>query len=1147
MKQYPKNGTSSTLKKAAEGNQGPAQSAIQEDEHPAWLDEILNDESPVSSKAFKPPDNLNFRAHALWLHDYGFRIGEDKPRSKHTAKYHPRDDGARRSRNAIKAAWKATPDANVAIRLGPQRDPEVIIACLDADGAKALAYVRDRMPKGTPCCMHPSADGAKFLVRLQEQERSCRIMIPGCTNEGHDGLECLVFGKKATVAPGIHPDGDRYEWTVPLPERIEDIPSCSQEILDLPKAHEVKRNVGDGELVLTDDLEIRSDRHGTMTTAEWREYMQVEGKSKIPAVFNPFREDRRHTGFLALRGNSLRYYDSADSCWYYDDRLSSRVVDDGDPSGESRTDAITATFGHTYRFGTQYVPEGLRRWHLRIVEARMVALKAAIGTGKTTAIMTYLKDLSIRLRRPVRTLVLTHRQSLTGHLVTVYELTTDYRDIQDKGGPGWNNVECEKLFSLGICVDSVCRFGGTGKLASRLVDADPETMEIVPIEYDLVIIDEAESVFRHLHGGTLKGRSHGVWRVLRRILRTHTKVTILADAHLSDYAIGEYRAMVGSDPGRDVLIEGTWKRGRAKKTQWSWCTRDEEFLRERVLVAPRLMRVPRPEDLEVGTIGLVEGGLSVYIANTREAESRRLWRKLKTLFPDKRILLVTGRHDDPEGEKWLADPNGYMQQNKVDVLIATTAVESGVSIDVDSEDAFDVTVLFGWGDHVTWQDLIQMVGRPRHLQRRWILAWVQEHGPAPWTFEKTYAKALLEATAKTDSLLLDYEFVDGKVTGIPDNQEHFDAHVRTVVHECRSRLNLARDFWSYWEDQMCEVVEAPDKVVLTDDQRKDIRKEKAADREAIKRERANRMAAMDTQGVTVEEARKTLDRKHTAEEGDQAMKVLIEHFYGRKATPDLILADDDGKTRRMIRDFNAVRAVARGELGIRKVLSVDAKSADKATADRSHHTIRAALRWLGLDALGVTSDMLEGEGGASGPMNVEGLLSYLRPPANDPEKEPYIRPAVQRQYKLHLGISVENYLEPGRSRGRNGTGLSLVRTNGTPVPPVPSGPDGVTDDSAVMALTDDDLTAAGRAWARRQCRPPQVMSLARQIARQIGLKFMKGRQIRSGPDRGKRVVDGLDPDSVKRMLDLGAADWERLWDEEPVDEIPDLIAELFAA
>ena len=1093
---------------------------------------LSNDPNP--SPAPKPASEALNAEWAEWQYRVGYTVAEMKEEnSKHRSnRYGKHDDGIRRSLVAVRMAWQSSPNSNLAIRLGFQRDTTPVV-CFDTDGLKALRFVEPLLPAGTPKCSHPSGSGAKFFLRMPPSwdGKSARLIVPGCKNEGHDGLELLGHGKTATVAPSIHPNGDKYVWDTPLPDDPAKIPMCPPELLKLERV-QITRGEGD----LAEDTMVRDNLGREMTVEEWRDWFEASSIDKIPC-HSPFREDTNASCFLAIKRETgaLYLHDSAEGCTYWDGTYVERSGGAASKKPKIQTDQITVPFVSRIKIHRQYMsklgnPYSSPLYDQRVFDAKVIAVKAPVGGGKTTDIGFYLSLLEKKLGRPLNILSISYRRTLVIHSVRAYGLTTDYQDInKDKS---WRTVESQKLDSLGICLDSIYGHGGY-KYAAKLVDVEinGSIPEIKPRQIDVVLLDEAESIFRHLHGKTVGDLSLHTWATLGSIFRCHAKQIIMADAQLSDYSINECRRLLGPDydTSRDVLVENTWKRGdnHVIENHWNGKKPGDGGCLEAVKVptAPRVVRFPTPEDLESMLIRCMNGDnefnheLSVYVATTSKKEAERLTGKLRKQFPHKHILMVTGEHDDAAGEEFLADPNGYMTKHKVDAAVCSPAVESGVSIDGIKQQAFDVVFLFGHGGHQTWQDLVQMAGRPRSINSRYIMSWVAPRGISNWLSANDYKQALVESRTNTYSLFHKYLDPEGKITCHPLDEGHLDSHVATVVHGCRCRVALEADFYRYWQGQDCEVIEANDAPaigVISEDAKTALRAEKREDKKAIKREKAKKLAHTDTQGMDVREALQVINRDSTPDEKRKAQKVLIEDFYDRPATTELVLTDNEGKFRQKVRRFNTVRMVAsQGGDGIKKVLLAKDKHSYEAgaTATMRHETVRAVIAWELLQAAGVRPEHLEGDESVTpGPVELDHLTNYLQ------------SSSVQRLLKLHMGINVRNYLEPGRRKKRkNVAGVSLVKEK-----KAPATNNGVFEDPILQAMSDGEFEEMATQGAEALENPPpaQPMKLVRDIARQAGLKF-DGKKSGKGTDRGKRSYR-LDLKTVDRMLDYGKNDWKRL-------------------
>ena len=268
---------------------------------------------------------------ALWAHRVGLMVIENQPFSKYRAKQGESDTrkGRRRTSHAIESAWEDTPDANLAILLGHQRDPEVVLIAIDADGRKAALFIAnilkdERLATTTPAMMRRGAGtlGVKWLMRMpagSAAPKSGRLVVPDCANTGHDGVELLSTGRTATLPPSRlqeqveeHDHSDlafggssttresQYEWIVPPPRDLNEIPLCPQSLLDLPFKEIVWR-----EGVLKPWHIIRQSGGPTRTAQDWQEWMQETGETIVSSIHVPEEirgsTDNKGGGYLTLR------------------------------------------------------------------------------------------------------------------------------------------------------------------------------------------------------------------------------------------------------------------------------------------------------------------------------------------------------------------------------------------------------------------------------------------------------------------------------------------------------------------------------------------------------------------------------------------------------------------------------------------------------------------------------------------------------------------------------------------------------------------------------------------------------------------------------------------------------------------------------
>ncbi len=524
---------------------------------------------------------------------------------------------------------------------------------------------------------------------------------------------------------------------------------------------------------------------------------------------------------------------------------------------------------------------------------RVLAIKAAPGFGKTKHIASYIKGLA---NSQGKVLVPSHRRSLVDHSLAAYGLRTDYRALNESGG--WGKATRNQLESLGICVDSITGFSG-GKLAGRLTDlsfAKNGTVQPDDITWELVVLDESESVFRHLNSDTLKDRKLQTFQAFSDILANHSGQVILADATLSRYSIECIQGMMGTNEGI-CYIEATDNPGG----------RDD---------APSIFRYEDPESLHSAMIEAVENG-PIYISSTQASSAKQIQRQLfeKLGSANGEILLITGEEKDAKSLEFLKDPNAYLLQNSVRAVVCTQALESGLSIEVP---VFTRVFHFGFGGGSTYQDLIQMVHRVRGPQE--IHAWVAERGQGGWKDEKELLKAIENRKTKEYHLVKEV-LKDGKIKWAPTDKKHLAYFAKTEVFEAWSRTGLADGFWDWFQENGYEI---NDIASIDDVEKKQIRADGKEKREEIENERVQGVLRAKTGNWTTEDARAVMERDHDFSEYCRAESVIIRDFYG-KLSEGLVSKNKHHQHMRQTRDFALVHLLAGGKKeGLRKLFSKDA-------------------------------------------------------------------------------------------------------------------------------------------------------------------------------------------------------------------------------
>ena len=269
-------------------------------------------------------------------------------------------------------------------------------------------------------------------------------------------------------------------------------------------------------------------------------------------------------------------------------------------------------------------------------EARLVAMAASMGAGKTTAIADAVAPL---LAAGIRVVLITHRRSLGAALAQ--ELGLPWGDDALPGSD-------LRQQGLALCIDSLCR-----RSAVRFNPADWAGA--------VVVIDEAAQVLSHALFATGTAIAHRRPEVLANLfqLLAGAAQVIAADAQLSEPVLAALEAATGA---RALLI-GSERRPADGR---------------------RLVGHPNRASWRTELISHLRARRRLWIATTaREKDNGAgsLAELVRQQWPEARVLVVdaeTVADENHDAHRLAADPNGIAAA--YDVVVASPAVAAGLSV-----------------------------------------------------------------------------------------------------------------------------------------------------------------------------------------------------------------------------------------------------------------------------------------------------------------------------------------------------------------------------------------------------------------------------------------------------------------------------------
>ena len=248
-------------------------------------------------------------------------------------------------------------------------------------------------------------------------------------------------------------------------------------------------------------------------------------------------------------------------------------------------------------------------------------LKSPYNTGKTQLIKRILNTFN-----PIKVLWLSYRKTLTNDILFNFENEYNFMDYQK------NLCNADRLV---IQLESIYKI--------------PIINNEVP-SYDLVIIDEVESILNHFNSSTFKGESKTSFNFMHAILKNSKKIITM------DGDLGERTYKFMESLGNCINIVNNIQID--KKNFFISHNKETYYLKIK-------------EDLEKN--------LKIIIVSMSSEECNNFENKILEDFKDKKILKYTGSCDDElkkdfknVGEVWV----------NADVLIYSPTCESGVNFDI---------------------------------------------------------------------------------------------------------------------------------------------------------------------------------------------------------------------------------------------------------------------------------------------------------------------------------------------------------------------------------------------------------------------------------------------------------------------------------
>ena len=261
-------------------------------------------------------------------------------------------------------------------------------------------------------------------------------------------------------------------------------------------------------------------------------------------------------------------------------------------------------------------------------ENKTLSIKSPYDTGKTKL----LEKIFIKYQ-PKKILWISYRKTLTNDILGSFAEKFDFKDYQNK------EYTADKLI---IQLESLLKLKPNFMFIGDEYD--------IP-SYDLIIIDEIESILSHFDSPTFKGKSRDVFNWMSEIIKVSKKMIVL------DGDIGDRTYNFINHFGTSINISNNIK---INKRNFIIKTDTDDFYKN--------------------ILNDISNNKKIVIVSMSSKKCSDMEELIKKEYPKKKILIYTGKTDD-SNKIDLKDVNENW--TKCDVLIYSPTIESGVNFDIE--------------------------------------------------------------------------------------------------------------------------------------------------------------------------------------------------------------------------------------------------------------------------------------------------------------------------------------------------------------------------------------------------------------------------------------------------------------------------------
>ena len=300
---------------------------------------------------------------------------------------------------------------------------------------------------------------------------------------------------------------------------------------------------------------------------------------------------------------------------------------------------------------------------------KSLVLRSRYGSGKTTFMQRLIKD-----RNPKRVLFITYRQTLARDIMRNFGRLgfKNYLDGHDDPSV-WTSPR------LILQIDSLM----------KLLEKNPGVMNGggFNLKYDMIVIDESESLLSHLDGGTMKGKEIDIYNFFDELLK-HSKKMVLMDGDVSGRTLS-----FASSYGNMTYINNVNYEGN--KTLNLIC----DTIRWETQLADDLDRF-YAEDKNFRICIVCQGS----------GQALSMEEALEVKFPHLTIKRLVGTDSQKTKKDFLEDINKTLENTNI--FIYSPTIESGVDITIKMKKLYGMLCIGANSQRA----FLQMLGRSRNVE-----------------------------------------------------------------------------------------------------------------------------------------------------------------------------------------------------------------------------------------------------------------------------------------------------------------------------------------------------------------------------------------------------------------------------------------------